>query len=213
MIRRPPRSTLSSSSAASDVYKRQVLEWNTADNAMESSWHVVDLVEGSPADRCGDVMAQRDYLLGMEASDRSLVLFGPHSSSSDLRDMVASSLSHGEDVLVLLVFDSVNNAIKEVTIPMCGINTMGIDVADGYLHFIPAVISNDPLDMIRKLPCVTQFQRRDEAVSYTHLRAHETPEHLVCRLLLEKKKKLIKKKNIKNKKNIKKIRKKQYKKN
>ena len=26
------------------------------------------------------------------------------------------------------------------------------------------------------------------AVSYTHLRAHETPEHLVCRLMLEKKK-------------------------
>ena len=25
-------------------------------------------------------------------------------------------------------------------------------------------------------------------VSYTHLRAHETPEHLVCRLLLDKKK-------------------------
>src|SRR5674536_73729 len=31
-------------------------------------------------------------------------------------------------------------------------------------------------------------------VSYTHLRAHETPEHLVCRLLLEKKKKNIKEK-------------------
>ncbi len=30
------------------------------------------------------------------------------------------------------------------------------------------------------------------AVSYTHLRAHETPEHLVCRLLLEKKKTTIK---------------------
>src|SRR5678816_4934945 len=27
-----------------------------------------------------------------------------------------------------------------------------------------------------------------KVVSYTHLRAHETPEHLVCRLLLEKKK-------------------------
>src|SRR5678815_5495829 len=26
----------------------------------------------------------------------------------------------------------------------------------------------------------------DAPVSYTHLRAHETPEHLVCRLLLEK---------------------------
>eukprot|EP01017_Pseudomicrothorax_dubius_P027844 TRINITY_DN3255_c0_g1_i4.p1 TRINITY_DN3255_c0_g1~~TRINITY_DN3255_c0_g1_i4.p1 ORF type:complete len:112 (+),score=18.66 TRINITY_DN3255_c0_g1_i4:65-400(+) len=29
-----------------------------------------------------------------------------------------------------------------------------------------------------------------KSVSYTHLRAHETPEHLVCRLLLEKKKRL-----------------------
>ena len=28
----------------------------------------------------------------------------------------------------------------------------------------------------------------DEAVSYTHLRAHETKANLVCRLLLEKKK-------------------------
>eukprot|EP00658_Telonema_sp_P-2_P061988 TRINITY_DN5064_c0_g1_i3.p1 TRINITY_DN5064_c0_g1~~TRINITY_DN5064_c0_g1_i3.p1 ORF type:complete len:119 (-),score=12.57 TRINITY_DN5064_c0_g1_i3:5-361(-) len=33
-------------------------------------------------------------------------------------------------------------------------------------------------------------------VSYTHLRAHETPEHLVCRLLLEKKKKKKVKKQI-----------------
>src|SRR5678816_3589722 len=31
-------------------------------------------------------------------------------------------------------------------------------------------------------------QRSGNPVSYTHLRAHETPEHLVCRLLLEKKK-------------------------
>ena len=30
--------------------------------------------------------------------------------------------------------------------------------------------------------------RFPHSVSYTHLRAHETPEHLVCRLLLEKKK-------------------------
>src|SRR5678815_4010357 len=36
----------------------------------------------------------------------------------------------------------------------------------------------------------------DASVSYTHLRAHETPEHLVCRLLLEKKKKKIFNKHI-----------------
>src|SRR5678816_947032 len=30
-----------------------------------------------------------------------------------------------------------------------------------------------------------EFQHQLSPVSYTHLRAHETPEHLVCRLLLE----------------------------
>ena len=35
----------------------------------------------------------------------------------------------------------------------------------------------------------TRFVLGKATVSYTHLRAHETPEHLVCRLLLEKKKK------------------------
>src|SRR5665213_1142311 len=32
------------------------------------------------------------------------------------------------------------------------------------------------------------YSHRDGAVSYTHLRAHETGRNLVCRLLLEKKK-------------------------
>src|SRR5660398_299920 len=41
----------------------------------------------------------------------------------------------------------------------------------------------------------------DQAVSYTHLRAHETKANLVCRLLLEKKKKQKKKKTKKRKKN------------
>src|SRR5678816_4045120 len=37
---------------------------------------------------------------------------------------------------------------------------------------------------IKRYKVVVRFT----TVSYTHLRAHETPEHLVCRLLLEKKK-------------------------
>ena len=46
---------------------------------------------------------------------------------------------------------------------------------------------------IKMFPDITAYPsidpRRFGTVSYTHLRAHETPEHLVCRLLLEKKKK------------------------
>src|SRR5678816_1755416 len=36
------------------------------------------------------------------------------------------------------------------------------------------------------LDALTREKLQQEPVSYTHLRAHETPEHLVCRLLLEK---------------------------
>ena len=42
------------------------------------------------------------------------------------------------------------------------------------------------------LPVYVGFQHTGDnmftAISYTHIRAHETPEHLVCRLLIEKKK-------------------------
>ena len=37
-------------------------------------------------------------------------------------------------------------------------------------------------------PSASVSSMKDEAVSYTHLRAHETVLDLVCRLLLEKKK-------------------------
>eukprot|EP00658_Telonema_sp_P-2_P057331 TRINITY_DN4577_c0_g2_i2.p1 TRINITY_DN4577_c0_g2~~TRINITY_DN4577_c0_g2_i2.p1 ORF type:complete len:600 (-),score=241.63 TRINITY_DN4577_c0_g2_i2:111-1910(-) len=40
-----------------------------------------------------------------------------------------------------------------------------------------------------KLTIEAHLSEISRPVSYTHLRAHETPEHLVCRLLLEKKKK------------------------
>ena len=41
----------------------------------------------------------------------------------------------------------------------------------------------------RKLKLTHDGLVSDSAVSYTHLRAHETSQDLVCRLLLEKKKK------------------------
>ena len=57
----------------------------------------------------------------------------------------------------------------------------GIKAADNYLdEILPEAFA-----MVREASNRTLGQR---PVSYTHLRAHETPEHLVCRLLLEKKK-------------------------
>ena len=46
-----------------------------------------------------------------------------------------------------------------------------------------------PVDGLKEM-CFGSFEGRNFiAVSYTHLRAHETDSYLVCRLLLEKKKK------------------------
>src|SRR5664280_1813795 len=42
MIRRPPRSTLSSSSAASDVYKRQVINPPAIDNAVHTTPPIIN---------------------------------------------------------------------------------------------------------------------------------------------------------------------------
>eukprot|EP00658_Telonema_sp_P-2_P069510 TRINITY_DN58801_c0_g1_i1.p1 TRINITY_DN58801_c0_g1~~TRINITY_DN58801_c0_g1_i1.p1 ORF type:complete len:140 (-),score=29.09 TRINITY_DN58801_c0_g1_i1:38-457(-) len=57
---------------------------------------------------------------------------------------------------------------------------------------IYCILSTPKLIYTRLLPLLTTSLADAPlvyAVSYTHLRAHETPEHLVCRLLLEKKKK------------------------
>eukprot|EP00658_Telonema_sp_P-2_P063454 TRINITY_DN5218_c0_g1_i1.p1 TRINITY_DN5218_c0_g1~~TRINITY_DN5218_c0_g1_i1.p1 ORF type:complete len:122 (-),score=34.39 TRINITY_DN5218_c0_g1_i1:59-424(-) len=116
MIRRPPRSTLSSSSAASDVYKRQVF--------------TLLLLEATARWEAGD--AQFTYW------------------------SLASSISWG---------------------------VLWLDLAPGTNQ----EFSSSASIAVRTL---------SKPVSYTHLRAHETPEHLVCRLLLEKKKKKKNKKQI-----------------
>eukprot|EP00658_Telonema_sp_P-2_P057355 TRINITY_DN45811_c0_g1_i1.p1 TRINITY_DN45811_c0_g1~~TRINITY_DN45811_c0_g1_i1.p1 ORF type:complete len:125 (+),score=29.71 TRINITY_DN45811_c0_g1_i1:177-551(+) len=59
----------------------------------------------------------------------------------------------------------------------------------GDLQHIQQLVKKHHHDGTFQLP-LHQPTEKDilETVSYTHLRAHETPEHLVCRLLLEKKK-------------------------
>ena len=118
MIRRPPRSTLDRSSAASDVYKRQTKNSEGAEDLVNSKFRTLLFPN--------DIVAKPDFL----------VLNFP--------------------------------------------NTIKYLLASMWLMLISST-----------------------SVSYTHLRAHETVLDLVCRLLLEKKKKN-KKKNKRIKKKVKK---------
>ena len=67
------------------------------------------------------------------------------------------------------------------TIPI-GLYSWKVDSRFGNVTYIP-------VDTLQHA-----FQNSNDTVSYTHLRAHETGRNLVCRLLLEKKKKHTKKK-------------------
>eukprot|EP00658_Telonema_sp_P-2_P022669 TRINITY_DN19060_c0_g1_i8.p1 TRINITY_DN19060_c0_g1~~TRINITY_DN19060_c0_g1_i8.p1 ORF type:complete len:124 (-),score=40.91 TRINITY_DN19060_c0_g1_i8:27-398(-) len=122
MIRRPPRSTLSSSSAASDVYKRQSLEHVDAWRGLETIEHM---------------LVELPVVLGDQVRSR------PKRPCHVHQDLTLNPPSK----------------IKFITFQNYYCGSIGLEV---------------------------QYAG---AVSYTHLRAHETPEHLVCRLLLEKKKK------------------------
>src|SRR5678816_654894 len=59
----------------------------------------------------------------------------------------------------------------------------------GFRQHVAAARKNRGVEMIAEFDQYPVFYFTNphsiQAVSYTHLRAHETPEHLVCRLLLE----------------------------
>src|SRR5665648_866279 len=77
MIRRPPRSTLSSSSAASDVYKRQ---WVWLDRVRDRTRQTLDLDALRAAeDFGGDVVRLADEVLGDDSAAAALVagVLGP----------------------------------------------------------------------------------------------------------------------------------------
>eukprot|EP00658_Telonema_sp_P-2_P029928 TRINITY_DN22693_c0_g1_i1.p1 TRINITY_DN22693_c0_g1~~TRINITY_DN22693_c0_g1_i1.p1 ORF type:complete len:237 (-),score=28.37 TRINITY_DN22693_c0_g1_i1:49-759(-) len=66
-------------------------------------------------------------------------------------------------------------------------------ILNGVLIWCAAAIARDPSmivprDVMGVVGALQMTLTGVRPVSYTHLRAHETPEHLVCRLLLEKKK-------------------------
>src|SRR5664280_1951792 len=82
MIRRPPRSTLSSSSAASDVYKRQSVHFLERDQVSDRRDHAPDL---------GAVLLDdgvRDPLEPKRTQRLPLVLL-PADARADLRDLEA----------------------------------------------------------------------------------------------------------------------------
>eukprot|EP00657_Telonema_sp_P-1_P010050 TRINITY_DN4351_c0_g1_i1.p1 TRINITY_DN4351_c0_g1~~TRINITY_DN4351_c0_g1_i1.p1 ORF type:complete len:229 (+),score=99.44 TRINITY_DN4351_c0_g1_i1:83-769(+) len=202
MIRRPPRSTQSRSSAASDVYKRQELEkcfpqdeifpmdesgpshllgdiHKKLSRLQQISEAMVKLVEGDgsseheaePAAECADGLRRSSASMILEAAKEELV----GDSKSTLRERVVEGLGH-------------------VRAELLSLQRVHSEALDGKFEAMLAERLQETqehhqaeLDERERRICSLQHRLDTKAVSYTHLRAHETVLDLVCRLLLEKK--------------------------
>eukprot|EP00658_Telonema_sp_P-2_P051899 TRINITY_DN40017_c0_g1_i1.p1 TRINITY_DN40017_c0_g1~~TRINITY_DN40017_c0_g1_i1.p1 ORF type:complete len:262 (+),score=47.74 TRINITY_DN40017_c0_g1_i1:117-902(+) len=244
MIRRPPRSTLSSSSAASDVYKRQLRSYaqshaNGGPVPMRVDEEYIAVIEASLGDPNGAVAS----LLALEASTpTTTTTSSPSSSSSSSSNANIGSRTNSIDLVGLQkdlsrlewVYKMVEvygwlswrfggtfmqqeetKMAKERTVLGIELALRALRIAGVRAVTTPAATHNryggrggrgmgggggghhtstsPPTPVNRELRYAgvksNNSPPSSSSVSYTHLRAHETPEHLVCRLLLEKKKK------------------------
>ena len=171
MIRRPPRSTLDRSSAASDVYKRQ-------------GQHDPDAL-GALLDTAMD--QQADVVYAKPTNEP------PHGPLRNLASRgakgVVERLTTGAQASD---FNSYRLIVGEVARSIAAYAGPGIylDVA---ISWVARRAVTSPVEMRREGDRPSGYSMRAlvshfwRPVSYTHLRAHETVLDLVCRLLLEKK--------------------------
>eukprot|EP00658_Telonema_sp_P-2_P067403 TRINITY_DN56310_c0_g2_i2.p1 TRINITY_DN56310_c0_g2~~TRINITY_DN56310_c0_g2_i2.p1 ORF type:complete len:233 (+),score=55.38 TRINITY_DN56310_c0_g2_i2:124-822(+) len=229
MIRRPPRSTLSSSSAASDVYKRQVLLWvHSMSLVMQAetqsvvqishAYHMEELdnfvEEGVMVAReiaewgryCSDIEKQQSTTTAPTTKETSTTIPPLQTlNSSQEGEHIATRYNNKtspipppppnhscKEVLVTLRDEQHRLAHALVNALRYPLGTDSFtDATDRFQHESSTSSSSSSNGNTNNnhMNRASLLVHGGVAVSYTHLRAHETPEHLVCRLLLEKKKK------------------------
>ena len=107
--------------------------------------------------------------------------------------------SYGADAILIIlagVSDDLANELYEEALKFnmsVIVEVHTVEEAKKALNFKEALIGINNRNLKTLKTDINTTYDIHNAVSYTHLRAHETPEHLVCRLLLEKKKKKKKK--------------------
>eukprot|EP00658_Telonema_sp_P-2_P039341 TRINITY_DN28152_c0_g1_i1.p1 TRINITY_DN28152_c0_g1~~TRINITY_DN28152_c0_g1_i1.p1 ORF type:complete len:158 (-),score=44.16 TRINITY_DN28152_c0_g1_i1:92-565(-) len=99
-------------------------------------------------------------------------------------------------ILAAMKGTTVNSCINSGTIPMVRVTKIFKQITKGHTDVVTLDQFRQMLNKLKEALCgmeqkIEAAHTHPSAVSYTHLRAHETPEHLVCRLLLEKKKKTL----------------------
>ncbi|KAG8342001.1 GRASP55 65 PDZ like domain [Trypanosoma vivax] len=140
------------------------IEWSSSEKSRMRSWHIDEVLPGSPADKCGAIKAGRDYIIGMQRAEepsitlikdledfntrvglwRSLqratarrLIGKANTPAADPLTAVDNEFMLGK--LLFLVYDSVGNEIKEVAVDMWpDVDApLGMSLATGLLHSLP----------------------------------------------------------------------------
>ncbi|AYU82233.1 Golgi reassembly stacking protein (GRASP-like), putative [Leishmania donovani] len=150
------------------------IEWTRADACPERCVHVVDVLEGSPAACSTELQANRDYIIGMQTVQETLItliksqkdfysrLEAWHEEQRwalERKQLFPNEMVEVPHVLLFLVYNSENNTVEEVEVEM-GTNpdaAVGISVATGLLHIIPSVVTSADLAAGTSLPVMRKF--------------------------------------------------------
>ncbi|GET91993.1 golgi reassembly stacking protein, putative [Leishmania tarentolae] len=150
------------------------IEWIRADACPERCVHIVDVLEGSPAACSTNLTANRDYIIGMQTAQETLItlincekdfysrLEAWHEEQRwalERKQLFPNKGVEVPHVLLFLVYNSEANTVDEVEVEM-GTNpdaAIGISVATGLLHIIPSVATCPDLAAGTSLPVMNKF--------------------------------------------------------
>eukprot|EP01062_Namystynia_karyoxenos_P033120 TRINITY_DN24377_c3_g1_i1.p1 TRINITY_DN24377_c3_g1~~TRINITY_DN24377_c3_g1_i1.p1 ORF type:complete len:349 (+),score=99.77 TRINITY_DN24377_c3_g1_i1:114-1049(+) len=132
------------------------IAWQNAGIASQAVVHVVGVAPGSPAERAG-IAAGRDYVVGLEGPlNREGTPYPRVALFSEAQDFTVRMEDRlrrrraRDTVVVLLVYDCCEQALREVSVPIGLAPGLGMDLATGFIHSIP--FTGDGT-----LPVLTQF--------------------------------------------------------
>eukprot|EP01063_Lacrimia_lanifica_P021365 TRINITY_DN28678_c0_g1_i1.p1 TRINITY_DN28678_c0_g1~~TRINITY_DN28678_c0_g1_i1.p1 ORF type:complete len:349 (+),score=128.81 TRINITY_DN28678_c0_g1_i1:44-1048(+) len=147
------------------------INWEIIDKALEYVWHITDVAADSPAAEA-EIQPGRDYLLGTQAvgslqGPLHIALFSDKGDFhrrveylNQLRENPQFRKNPRGNQLLLLLYDSIDNSVREVLIDLENKNSLGCDVANGFLHTINIQDGDTRLPVIRQfyVDNVEEFQ-------------------------------------------------------
>src|SRR5678809_1155487 len=168
MIRRPPRSTLDRSSAASDVYKRQVVHprFDLANDLARIAFIAREPVRASERYEILVTVELPDQLVVADQGRVEIIDSTPVNRRGALRSERLEVPIDGP-IMKILVAEKIESTLAN-----------GVSRRDDALDFVGPASPELPDRRLAILETGEKPIRR--AVSYTHLRAHETGRNLVC---------------------------------